>query len=149
MGSFIKHGASGASPEDSLLFVPVLSLVGASRSMPIEFLPIVKWREIRPIPGARPNDRFCAAHVNGDSLKDEAIQDGDYAIIRLTFDRHEVTPGKLVAVLAPVGLLVKRIYPMPGGRVRLASSNGDYEDLHFDACEVTVQGIVVRVERDY
>lgn len=150
MGNIIVFDASASSCRDFIpVRVPVLSLIGASTSMPIDYFPIMKWREIRPIAGAGPNDRFCAAHINGNSLQDEAILDGDYAIFRVTFDEREITPGKLVAVMTPCGLLVKHIYPLQGGRVRLASANDEYEDLYFDAKDVRVQGIVVRVERDY
>src|SRR5689334_15300012 len=83
--------------------VPVVCTLSAGKS--IEFLPILSHRKIRPVNGARPNDRFCAAHINGSSLNGDRIYDGDYAIIRLTFDDFEVTPGKLVAILTPQGML--------------------------------------------
>ncbi len=126
--------------------IPVVCAIGASQS--IEHLPIAEWREIRPIANARSFDRFCAARVVGASLTGDGIFDGDYLIVRLTFEQYDITPGKLAAVLTPGGLLVKHIYPTLDGRVRLVSSNPDYEDFLLDAEDVTVQGVVVRVERD-
>jgi repressor LexA len=126
--------------------IPTICLVGASRSL--EHLPIQEWREIRPIKNARPFDRYCAARVSGNSLYDDGIYDGDYIIARLNFELAEVTPGKIVVVLTPYGLLVKHIYLMLDSRVRLVSANPVYEDLVLDAADVEIQGIVVRVERD-
>jgi SOS-response transcriptional repressor LexA len=127
--------------------IPLVCLVGASRSL--EHLPIQEWRDIRPIKNARPFDRFCAARVSGNSLYDDGIFDGDYIISRLNFELAEITPGKLVVALTPYGLLVKHIYQMLDGRIRLVSANPVYTDLVIDAADVEIQGIVVRVERDF
>jgi SOS-response transcriptional repressor LexA len=127
--------------------IPAICLVGASRS--IEHLPIREWRDIRPIKNARPFDRFCAARVSGNSLYDDGIFDGDYIIAKLTFELSEITPGHLVVILTPCGLLLKHIYQMLDGRIRLVSANPVYADIVFDAADVEIQGVVVRVERDF
>lgn len=129
------------------LRVPVICMIGASNSL--VDLPIEEWREIRPIDNARPFDMFCGAKVCGDSLKEDHIVDGDYAIVRVTFERYEITPGRLVAALTPFGLLIKHVYPTLNGKVRLVSANRLYSDLLFDAEDVTIQGVVVRTERDW
>ena len=121
-------------------------MIGASNS--IENLPIDDWREIRPINNARPSDRFCAARISGDSLTDEGIYEGDFAIVRLNFEAYELKPGRLVAILTPSGLLVKHIYQTLDGRVRLVSANRNYSDLLFEGDAVSIQGLIVRVERD-
>lgn len=126
--------------------VPVICQVGAGRSA--EEFPIREWREIRPIRGARPFDRFCAARVSGQSLINDNILDGDYAIIRTNFELYELKPGRLVAALTPYGLLIKHIYVTLDDKVRLVSANSTYEDIVVDASEVEIQGLVVRVERD-
>jgi SOS-response transcriptional repressor LexA len=127
--------------------VAVVCLIGASKS--IEHLPIREWRDIRPIKNARPFDRFCAALVSGNSLTGDGVFDGDYVIVRLTFELEEIKPGRLCAVLTPVGLLIKHIYLTLDNRIRLASANQTYEDLVFDIDDVEIQGVVVRVERDF
>lgn len=126
--------------------IPVICIIGASQS--IENLPIQQWREIRPIEGARPFDRYCAAQVNGDSLKDDGIYDGDFVIIRLNFEAYEIKPGRLVATLTPYGLLLKHIYLTLNNQVRLVSANPNYEDLLLDLEDVQIQGVIVRIERD-
>lgn len=115
----------------------------------LEQLPIQEWRDITPLKNSRPFDRYCSARVSGNSLYDDGIYDGDYIIARLNFELSEITPGKLVVVLTPYGLLVKHVYFTLDGRVRLVSANPVYDDLLFDAVDVEVQGIVVRVERDF
>jgi SOS-response transcriptional repressor LexA len=126
--------------------IPVVCMVGAARSF--EDSPIQGWREIRPIKNARPFDRFCAAPVAGNSLIDEGIIDGDYVIVRLNFEDYDITPGKLAVVNTPYGLLLKHVYQTLDRKVRLVSANPAYEDIVLDADDVTVQGVVVRIERD-
>ncbi len=126
--------------------VPLICEAGASRS--IADLPIGTLRKIRPIPGARRSDRYCAAIVRGSSLTNDGILDGDCAIVRLTFDLYEITPGRLVVALTPYGLLIKHIYPTLDEHVRLVSANPQFQDILLEAAEVSIQGIVVRLERD-
>lgn len=140
------RGSATVSERVNRVSIPIICFIGASSTL--DHLPIKEWREIRPIARARPFDRFCGARINGDSLAGDRICDGDYVIVRITFDDFEITPGRLCAVLTPFGLLVKHVYPTLDGRVRLVSSNVNYSDLIFDGHEVTIQGIVVRVEWD-
>lgn len=129
-------------PADVLLICEA----GAAHTAPD--LPIGTLREIRPIAGARRSDRFCAAVVRGRSLSDDGIFDGDCAIVRLTFESYEITPGRLVVVLTPYGLLIKHIYLTLDQHVRLVSACASYSDLLLEPSEVKIQGIVVRIERD-
>lgn len=132
--------------EAASLRIPMLSVIGAGKSM--ADLPIQGWRSIRMSPKVRRNDRLCGAIVQGDSLIGDGINDGDIAIFRLNFDIDEVTPGRLAAVWTPNGLLVKHVYLTLDEQIRLVSSNPQYDDLVFDSCDVEIQGIVIRVERD-
>lgn len=133
--------------DDKPANVPMICEAGAAHSTPD--LPIGSLREIRPITGARRADRFCAAVVRGRSLSDDGIFDGDCAIVRLTFEPYEITPGRLVVVLTPYGLLIKHIYLTLDNHVRLVSAHPSYKDLFLDVSEVTIQGVVVRIERDF
>jgi SOS-response transcriptional repressor LexA len=128
------------------LHVPVLCTIGAAKSF--YDLPITGWIDIKPPKNARPSDRFCAAMVNGDSLEGEGIQDGDFVVIRTTFEAHEIRPGKLVAVFTSYGLLIKHIYVGLNDKVRLVSANKAYEDIVLDAEDVKIQGIVVQLVRN-
>jgi SOS-response transcriptional repressor LexA len=126
--------------------IPFAGDIGASKSSPD--LPVDGLRAIRPVVGAHKTDQFCAAIVRGSSLLDDGIFDGDCAIIKITFERYEVTPGRLVAILTPYGLLLKHCYLTLNGEVRLVSANPAFQDLTFEPEQITIQGIVVRIERD-
>ncbi|PYS93094.1 MAG: hypothetical protein DMF64_06065 [Acidobacteria bacterium] len=130
-----------------LIEVPHISEIGAGTS--VEYLPFVRKRKIRPVKGARTFDRFISTRIAGDSLHDDGIFDGDYAICRLNFEIEELTNGRLVVIRTPVGLLMKHFYLAPNARVRLASANPDYPDLFFDIEDVEIQAIVVRTEREW
>jgi SOS-response transcriptional repressor LexA len=130
--------------------VPIICAIGAAKKHEVfDDVPILEWREVREIKGARPFDQFCGAPIQGDSMVGDNILDKDYAIFRTTFDIWEVTPGKLCAVWTPSGLLIKHVYITLNDEIRLTSSNLKYPDLVFHAEDITIQGIVVRVERDY
>jgi repressor LexA len=126
--------------------VPILAAVGAAKS--IDDIEIEGWRSIRKVKNARLHDSFCASPICGDSLEGDGVLDGDFAIIKLTFEPYEIMQGSLVAAYTPYGLLIKHIYYTLNGKVRLVSSNVRYEDILLDAGEVRVQGLVVRIERD-
>lgn len=128
------------------LYLPVICSIGAARSF--DDLPIGDWRETRPVESARPLDQFCFAQVSGESLYEDGIHDGDFILIRLTFEDLELTPGRLLAVFTPYGLLIKHVYKTLDNKVRLVSANPAYEDILLEADDVTVQGIAIRVERD-
>jgi SOS-response transcriptional repressor LexA len=131
----------------SLMPIPLLGSVGASRSH--ERFDMTGWRNISPIRNAAPSDKFIATPVEGDSLTGDRIFDGDFVIIRLTFDLDEITPGKLVSVNTPSGTLIKHIYRRPDGQIRLVSSNDAYAPIVYDEELVTICGIVVRAEQDF
>lgn len=130
--------------------VPIVCAIGAAKKhQAFDDVPILEWRDIREIKGSRPFDQFCGAPVEGDSMIGDGIFNKDYAIFRITFDIWEVTPGRLCAVWTPNGLLIKRVYITLNDEIRLASSNPEYTDLVFNVEEVSIQGIVVRIERDF
>lgn len=124
--------------------VPVYAQISAG--LPLEDCPQIGWREIRLPRGYRENKQYCAVQINGDSLRDAAILNGDYAICRLTpvleFD------GQLAAVSVGGGITLKFVYFSSGNKVRLESRNAAYADRWFDADDVSIQAVVIRIERD-
>jgi SOS-response transcriptional repressor LexA len=130
--------------------VPIICTIGAAKKHEVfDDVPIIEWRDVREIKGARPFDQYCGAPIEGDSMIGDNILDKDYAIFRTTFDIWEITPGRLCAVWTPSGLLIKRVYITLSDEIRLASSNPKYPDLVFSSEDVCIQGIVVRVERNF
>ena len=125
--------------------VPVLGQACAGSSAPVDFDEITAWREVRPLTGARPGDRFAAVPVCGDSLRDRNIVDGDWLIILYTPHADE---GDLVVAVTPWGRTVKYLCSLDADTVLLKGANSAYEDQCWLKEEVRIQGVVKRVERD-
>ncbi len=125
--------------------VPVLGQVFAGKPVPVDALPIIGWREIRPIRGASLKDRHAAAPVIGDSMVDDHILDGDFVVFKLT---HEARSGDLVIALTPEGVTLKYFHPQPDGTILLKGANPLRKDQVWEARHVKVQGVVRRLERD-
>jgi repressor LexA len=84
--------------------------------------------------------------VNGDSMIDEQIRDGDYLVVK---QRETANNGEMVVALVDQeSATVKKFY-REGNRVRLQPANEAMEPLFFGADRVMVQGIVVGVIRRY
>ena len=108
----------------------------------IEYLPFVSWREVNLL--RKYKGRLVAAEICGESLSEDAILDGDMAVIELT---HEARDGQLVAVLTPQGMMAKFFYQEPDYTIRLESRNQAYAPLHFRPHQITIQGIVREIVR--
>ncbi len=85
--------------------------------------------------------------VNGDSMIEEQIRDGDYVVVkqRETADNGEM----VVALVDQEAATVKKFYREQDGRVRLQPANAAMEPMYFGSDRVLVQGIVVGVIRRY
>ena len=85
--------------------------------------------------------------VNGDSMIDEQIRDGDYVIVN---SRNTATNGEMVVALVHGdSATVKKFYREADGRIRLQPANPIMSPMYFPSHEVLVQGIVVGVIRKY
>ena len=85
--------------------------------------------------------------VQGDSMIDEQIRDGDYIVVN---SRDVAENGQMVvALVGGDAATVKKLYREPGGRVRLQPANRAMAPIVEDAANVAVQGIVVGVIRKY
>jgi len=123
----------------------VIGQVAAGAS--VEFLPVVKTREVR-LPGwANETDRFVLSQVCGESLSEAGIYDGDYALIHLNC--KGISNGDLIAALTPDGLLIKFFFrERKANRIRLESANQKFQPRYYDPVDITIQGRVIRTERD-
>lgn len=84
--------------------------------------------------------------VQGDSMIDEHIADGDYIIVEA---REEALDGEMVvALIDGENVTLKRIY-REGGTVRLQPSNPGMPPMILDAARVRVQGVVAGVMRKF
>lgn len=87
--------------------------------------------------------------VNGDSLIDVGINNGDELTIQTQFSQGEIKNGKLVVALLPcTGLVVKFFYGFEN-KIMLRSANVKYEDMVYDAELMTVKAIVLKSIKDW
>ncbi|HQU82967.1 MAG TPA: S24 family peptidase [Pyrinomonadaceae bacterium] len=87
--------------------------------------------------------------VNGDSLIDVGINDGDELIIQTRFERSEIKNGKLVIAQLPcTGNVVKFFYRFDG-KIVLRSANPKYEDLIYDEDLVVIKAIVLKSSKTW
>jgi repressor LexA len=94
--------------------------------------------------------RNCfALRVNGDSMIEDLIADGDLVIMRSLAADETLNNGEIVAArVAGHGTTLKRFYQQ-GEKITLKPSNANYQPINIMADQVEVQGILVGVWRGY
>jgi SOS-response transcriptional repressor LexA len=122
--------------------LPFVGIVSAG--YPLNNDQLNDWCTVRLPRDARERDYFVV-RVDGESLTGVNIEHGDYVVCRRT---REARNGQLAAVLTPDGVTLKHIYFEPRGWVVLAPANPNFRALRFRADDVTVQGVVISIERD-
>ena len=85
-----------------------------------------------------------ALRVDGDSMKDEGILDGDYVIIER---RETARNGDRVVALLPNGETTLKTFYKEGDKIRLQPANPDFQPIIVK--NVKVQGVVIGVLRRY
>lgn len=85
--------------------------------------------------------------VEGNSMIEEQIRDGDYIVVQA---QHTAEDGEMVvALVGGDSATVKKLYREAGGRIRLQPANPTMEPIVVDAADVRIQGVVVGVIRKY
>ena len=85
-----------------------------------------------------------ALRVDGESMKDEGILDGDYIIIER---RDRARNGERVVALLPNGETTLKSFYKEGDHIRLQPANPEFEPIRVKEC--TIQGVVIGVLRRY
>jgi repressor LexA len=126
------------------LELPLLGAVAAG--LPIEAIP---GREVLSVPRdmVKPGRDNFVLRVEGDSMIDEQIRDGDYIVVT---SQPTATDGDMVvALVGGDSATVKKLYREPGNRIRLQPANTAMEPIVVDADDVVVQGVVVGLIRKF
>lgn len=132
------RGTAGATE------IPLLGTVAAG--MPIESVMAGEVVQVPDsmLPRRGPN---YALKVQGESMIDEQILDGDLVVVN---GRESADNGEMVIALVNGSeATVKRFYREPGGWIRLQPSNGTMRPMRFQEGDVLIQGIVVGVIRKF
>ncbi|OGF98071.1 MAG: repressor LexA [Candidatus Glassbacteria bacterium RIFCSPLOWO2_12_FULL_58_11] len=135
-----RGGERGGS--SAALSVPLLGKIAAGR--PIEALEVPESIDLPgSLVGRRPT---FVLKVEGDSMIDEQIRDGDYVIVE-----QAETAGEGQIVVALIGgeeATLKRFYREKGG-VRLQPANVNLSPIILRDGEFRIQGVVIGVLRKY
>ena len=124
--------------------LPLLGAVAAG--LPIEAIQDTETLAVPPDMVRRRRDNYVL-RVEGNSMIEEQIRDGDYIVVQAQ-DRAE--DGQMVvALVGDDSATVKKLYREGAGRIRLQPANPTMEPILVDASDVRVQGIVVGVIRKY
>ncbi len=121
--------------------IALLGTVAAGR--PIEPFPDDETIEV-PASLLGKGEHFVL-RVRGDSMVEDGIRDGDYVVVAR---RASAQNGQTVVALVRGEATLKRYYS-EGARVRLQPANASMKPILADARDVTVQGVVTGLIRDY
>lgn len=136
-----SRGIAPAEPKPTSREIALLGAVAAGR--PIEPFPDEETIEVPSTLLGR-GEHFVL-RVRGDSMVDDGIRDGDYVVVS---KRSSAQNGQTVVALIRGEATLKRYYS-EGSRVRLQPANSAMKPLVVDARDVTVQGIVTGLIRNY
>lgn len=124
--------------------LPLLGAVAAG--MPIEAIADNETVAVPPDMVRKKKDNYVL-RVEGNSMIEEQIRDGDYIVVQA---QESAEDGQMVvALVGGDSATVKKLYREPGGRVRLQPANPTMKPIFADARDVRVQGVVVGVIRKY
>ncbi len=131
-----------AAPANDSRELPILGKIAAGT--PIDA--IQHERERLPVPEAMlGNGEHYVLEVQGDSMIEAGILDGDYVIIK---KGDTATSGEIVVALVGEEATLKRLRKK-GGSIALEAANPKYETRIFGPDQVEVQGKLVGLIRRY
>ena len=136
-------GRRGEPVEDAGIEVPVLGRIAAG--VPIEAIQHETDRLSVPSNMISDGEHF-ALEVNGDSMIEKGILDGDLVIIKRA---DTATTGEIVVALVHDEEATLKTLRKKGGSIALEAANPAYETRIFGPGEVKVQGRLVGLIRRY
>ena len=131
-----------AAPANDTLEIPLHGRIAAGT--PIEAL---QGTECFPVPAALlgPGEHY-ALEVTGDSMVEEGILDGDFALIRKVDTARD---GEIVVALIDNEEATLKTYRREGRMIRLDPANSRYEPQRYDEGRVQIQGRLAGLIRRY
>jgi repressor LexA len=124
--------------------LPLIGRIAAGH--PVEKYEQQETLHLETIFGPRRGQRgnLFALQVDGMSMRDEGILDGDYVIVE---QRSVARNGERVVALLPNGETTLKTFFREKGHIRLQPANPEFEPIVVDEC--AVQGVVIGVMRRY
>jgi repressor LexA len=93
-----------------------------------------------------PNNQYFGLKVNGLSMIDKGIFDGDIAVIKKT---NTVLNGKIAAVLTNQNEITLKTVKIINDKIHLIPANKSYSEKIFQINQVQIQGILTGIIRKY
>ncbi|MCH7545164.1 MAG: transcriptional repressor LexA [Planctomycetes bacterium] len=130
--------------ESQPLSFPLVGKIAAG--LPIEKFEQTDRLDLEDLFGPRIGQKAgtFALCVEGDSMKDEGILDGDYVLVER---RDTARNGERVIALLPNGETTLKTFFKERNHIRLQPSNPDFEPIIVYECQI--QGVVIGVMRRY
>ena len=124
--------------------IPLLGTISAGN--PIEA--IENPNEFIDVPASfiSPNNHYFGLKVNGLSMIEKGICNGDIAIIRKT---HEVQNGKIAAVLTIENEVTLKTIKIANNKIHLIPANKNYQEKVYNLLDVQIQGVLSGLIRKY
>ena len=88
-----------------------------------------------------------ALTVNGDSMKDAYIADGDMVLMQPVFEESSIKNGTIVSAMVPGSGTTLKYFYRKGNQIILEAANPDYEPIKIDRNLVSIQGKLLAVWR--
>lgn len=131
-----------ATKQEEIIKIPIIGTIAAGKPIEIIDVPVktisISKREINP------SEKYYALCVQGDSMINEGIFEGDVVVIR---KQEKAEAGQtVVAIIDGNEATLKKIFKEKGG-VRLQSANQDL--LPFFRKKVEIRGVVVKIIRNF
>jgi len=124
--------------------LPLMGNVAAG--LPIEAIRDVETLAV-PSDMLRRNTENYVLRVEGNSMIDEQIRDGDFIVVAA---QPSARDGEMVvALVGGDSATVKTLYREKGNRIRLQPANETMDPIFVDADDLVIQGVVVGVIRKY
>ncbi len=130
--------------EDIPTSIPLLGSISAGQ--PIEA--INNSNEYINVPSnlISPNNQYFGLKVNGLSMIEKGIFDGDIAIVKKT---NSVLNGKIAAVLTNNNEITLKTIKIKNNKIHLMPANKNYEEKVMNINEVQIQGALSGIIRKY
>ena len=123
--------------------IPVLGAVAAG-GLVETFDDVEERLELEPVLTTR---GLFALTVNGDSMVDAHIADGDVVLMEPVKEPSRLREGTIVSAVVPGSGTTLKHFHRDGRQVRLEAANPAYEPILVDADQVAIQGKLVAVWR--
>ena len=143
--AFKSDFRNNVSPIDNhSLDIPLLGSIAAGN--PIEA--IENPNEFISVPRnfISPNNQYFGLKVNGLSMIDKGIFDGDIAVIKKT---NSVLSGKIAAVLTSQNEITLKTIKIKDNKIHLIPANKSYSEKIYNISEVQIQGALSGIIRKY